>query len=219
MSLNDAMQAARDAASNVPATQTDAAVPAMQYGTGLDDFLSGGMQVDRWLQLKDGGIRLDRDDKAFITEFKAELDPNSIQMFHGIRAEFAGNNVQYAKSYDGGRTTSRGENFAAVLANYKANSLKPCDPYRGADMVLVLTEDVVQGKATIPAGTRIGYTTPVTGFAPFQNLLKPLVADGKVRDAGGGRLAGDDSIAVAAKHRVGTNKANQDYGILDIELA
>jgi hypothetical protein len=223
MSLQSAMDAAKQAANNLPATQEDnnqgggAAVTPMQLGTGLDDFLSGGMNVDAWVQVKDAGIRLNRVEKAFLTEFEADLDLSSVQLFHGVRAEFAGNRVEYAKSFDGGRTTSRGESFAAVAAHYKANSLKPADPYRGADMVFILTDDVVQGKTTIPADTRLGYTTPITGFAPFQSLLKKLAAEGVVRDVGGGRLDGP-RIRVKCTHNARENAAKQEYGVMIIEL-
>lgn len=223
MSLNSAMEAARNAAAATPSTGTDVAVangnsaaPAI-LGTGLDDFLSGGMQVDLWLQLKDAGIRLNREEKAFIDKFDAQLDVSSVQFFHGIRAELGGS-AQYAKTYDGGRTTSKGENWASVYSYMKENGVKFSDTYRGADMVFVLTADVTQGKAVIPAGTRIGYTTPITGFSPFQNVVKQLVADGRANQAGGGRLDGP-LVDVSLTHEVGTNKQNQDYGILKIELA
>lgn len=217
MSLENAMNAAREAAANVPATTIDQ-TPAVQYGTGLDDFLSGGLQVDSWVQVKDGGIRLNRDEKAYLTGFDANLDVNSIQLFVGLRAEFAGNVVEYRQSNDGGKTTTRGENFAQLANQWKASSIKGCEPYRGANMVFVTTKDITQGKTTIPAGTRLGYTTPVTGFAPFQSMLKTLAADGKVSDVGGGRLAGDE-VPIKAVHEVRTNKANQDYGVLLLELA
>jgi hypothetical protein len=208
MSLQSAMDAAKEAANQVPAVQdTQGALAPMSFGTSLDDFLSGGMQVDAWVQVKDGGIRLNRDEKAYIEEFEAELDLNTVQLFHGVRAEFAGNKVEYAKS------------FASVCAHYKANSVKPANPYRGADMVLVLTKDVVQGKTTIPAGTRIGYTTPITGFAPFQTLLKGLAAEGKLTDAGGGRLTPTgENPTVKLVHERRTNDQNQDYGVLLMEL-
>jgi hypothetical protein len=220
MSLQSAMDAAKEAANQVPAVQdTQGALAPMSFGTSLDDFLSGGMQVDAWVQVKDGGIRLNRDEKAYIEEFEAELDLNTVQLFHGVRAEFAGNKVEYAKSFDGGKTTTRGESFASVCAHYKANSVKPANPYRGADMVLVLTKDVVQGKTTIPAGTRIGYTTPITGFAPFQTLLKGLAAEGKLTDAGGGRLTPTgENPTVKLVHERRTNDQNQDYGVLLMEL-
>jgi len=221
MSLQSAMQAAKDAASNVPAVQ-DGGTEVINtssntaLGMGLDDFLSGGMQVDLWLQIKDAGLRLDRNDKAFIDEFNASLDISSVQFFHGVRAELSGA-ATYIKSYDGGKTTNKGENFRSADAYLKQNGQKYTGLYRGADMVLVLTEDVTQGKATIPAGTRVGYTTPITGFAPFQNLLKKLAAEGLATDAGGGRLAGG-TVDVKATHSTEKNKNNIDYGVLSFEI-
>lgn len=217
--LQDAMRQASEAAAGLPATTSQSTdVAPVQYGTGLDDFLSGGMQVDKWIQVKDAGIRLDRDEKAFITEFEAELDLDSVQLFVGLRAEFAGNKVEYRQSNDGGKTTTRGENFAELAARWKATSVKPVDPYRGANMTLVLANDVVQGKTTIPAGTKLGYTTPVTGFTPFQNLLKKLAAEGKVSDAGGGRLSGG-RVAVKLTHEARENAAKQEYGVVLMDIA
>ena len=220
MSLRNAMDAAREAASQVPATTDGPSndVAPVQYGTSLDSFLSGGMQVDSWIQVKDAGIRLNREDKAFIEEFDAELDLDTVQLFVGLRAEFAGNKVEYRKSIDGGKTTTLGESFAQIQAQWKETSLKPVSPYRGADMTLVLTDDVVQGKVTIPAGTKLGYTTPVTGFAPFQQLLKKLAAEGRVQDVGGGRLSGG-TVKVRCTHDPRINAAKQEYGVMLMELA
>jgi hypothetical protein len=224
--LADTMNAARNAAQNLPATTgsdaTDVAVTtapaATSFSTGLDDFLTGGgIRPDKWLQVKDAGIRIDRDDKGYITEFTGDLDLGEVLLFWGARAEFAGNNVQYTKSYDG-VTTTKGENFNQVLADFKANSMKNADPYRGADIQVELTEDVVQGKATIPAGTKVGYSTSITGFAPFQSFLASMVKQGKARSGPGGTIVGE-VVRVKVTHEVRTNKANQDYGILQFALA
>lgn len=217
MSLQSAMTAAKEAAETLPATTNEGNRDMVQYGTGLDDFLSGNMQVDAWIQVKDAGIKLNREEKAYLDEFEGELDLDSVQLFVGLRAEFAGNQVEYRQSIDGGKTTTKGENFPTVLARWKDTSVKPVDPYRGANMTIILTDDVVQGKTTIPAGTKLGYTTPVTGFYPFQNLLKQLAAEGKVQDVGGGRLSGG-RVKIKFTHDAKTNKAGQDYGVISMEL-
>lgn len=220
-SLSDTMNAAREAASNLPATQdatgrdlAPANYGTQEFSTGLDDFLTGGgIKPDKWLQIKDTGIRIDRDDKAFVTEFYGDLDLSTVQLFWGARAELAGNNVVYTKSYDG-KTTVKGEPFQAVLADFKANSVKNADPYRGADILVTLTEDVVQGKTTIPAGTKVGYSTSITGFAPFQSFLQEAKRKGLLRDLGDGEV-----VRVKVTHEMRTNKANQDYGVLLFSLA
>jgi predicted NUDIX family NTP pyrophosphohydrolase len=217
MSLQSAMQAAKDAAATTDVATVDQNNGSVvQYGTGLDDFLTSNMQVDSWIQVKDAGIKLNRDERAFIDEFEGELDLDSIQLFVGLRAEFAGNQVEYRQSTDGGKTTTKGENFGAILAKWKETSVKDVSPYRGANMTIILTEDVVQGKTTIPAGTKIGYTTPVTGFYPFQALLKNLAADGKVQDVGGGRVSGG-RVKVRFTHEAKQNKQKQEYGVLNME--
>lgn len=219
--INDVMNQARNAAANLPATQdatTSTAVAPVEFNVGLDDFLTGGgIRPDKWIQVKDVGMRVDRDDKAYIQEFTGDLDLGSVLLFMGARAEFAGNNVQYTKSYDG-KTTDKGENFAQVLAEFKANSLKDASPYRGADIMVVLDEDVVQGKTTVPAGTKVGYSTSITGFAPFQNFLSSMVKAGKAKAGPAGTIIGE-TVRVRVKHEGRTNKANQDYGVLTFELA
>lgn len=218
--LSETMNAARNAAANLPATQdatSQELAPAtytQDFSTGLDDFLTGGgIRPDKWLQIKDTGIRVDKDDKAFVTEFVGDLDLSSVQLFWGARAEFAGNNVVYTKSYDG-KTTVKGEPFQAVLREFKENSLKNADPYRGADILVTLTEDVIQGKTTVPAGTKVGYSTSITGFAPFQSFLAEMKKSGRLRDLGDG-----DVVKVKVTHELRTNKANQDYGVLLFSLA
>lgn len=217
--LEETMNAARDAAANVPAVQ-DATSTALapqqqtQFSTDLDDFLTGGgIRPDKWLQVKDAGIRIDRDDKAFVTEFVADLDLSQVLLFWGARAEYAGNKVVYTKSYDG-KVTTKSENFNSVLAEFKANSLKNADPYRGADILLTLPDDVTQGKTTIAAGTRLGYSTSITGFAPFQGFLQAMKKAGKFHAVGDG-----ETVRVRVKHDMRTNNANQDYGVLLFELA
>jgi hypothetical protein len=219
--LADTMNAAREAAQNLPATQdatgtavATSAPDATVFSTGLDDFLSGGgIRPDKWLQIKDTGIRIDRDEKAFVTEFTGDLDLSDVKLFWGSRAEFAGNNVQYAKSYDG-KLTDKGENFNQVLAEFKANSLKDASPYRGADILVTLDQDVTQGKTEIAAGTKVGYSTSITGFAPFQTFLANMKKQGKLRAEGDG-----DIVRVKVTHDMRTNNKKQDYGVLLFELA
>jgi hypothetical protein len=222
-SLEETMAAAREAAQNLPATTTQdstavaTTAPQQTYSVGLDEFTTGGgIRPDKWIQVKDAGIRIDREDKAYISEFEGELDLSTVALFMGSRAEFAGNNVVYAKSYDG-VTTTKGENFNAVVAEFKANSLKDASPYRGADVLIELTDDVTQGKAVIPAGTKIGYSTSITGFGPFQNFLQTMVKAGKARSGPNGSIIGD-TIRVKVTHELRTNKAKQDYGVLQFSL-
>lgn len=219
-SLADTMNAARNAAQNLPATQDTTgqdlapATYTQDFSTDLDDFLTGGgIRPDKWIQVKDVGVRLDKEEKAFVTEFVGDLDLSTVQLFWGSRAEFAGGTVAYTKSYDG-KTTVKGEPFHAVLAEFKANSLKNADPYRGADILVTLTEDVVQGKTTVAAGTKVGYSTSITGFAPFQSFLGEMKKAGYLRRAGDG-----DVVKVKVTHELRSNKNNQDYGVLLFALA
>jgi hypothetical protein len=210
------MNAARNASQNLPAAQDATGGNALApvdntttFSTGLDDFLNGGgIRPDKWLQVKDAGIRIDRDDKAFVESFTGTLDLSEVKLFWGSRAEFAGNNVQYAKSYDG-KLTDKGENFNQVLAEFKASSVKDASPYRGADVLVTLDEAVTQGKTVVDEGTRVGYSTSITGFAPFQSFLAAMKKQGLLRAEGDGEV-----VRVKVTHKLKTNPKGQDYGIL-----
>lgn len=220
MSLTQAMEAAKNAASTLPATQDSAPVPVRTYGTSLDDFLSGGARPDMWIRVKDTGVWLDRNEKVAVADegFEAVLDIDNLQFFVAARAEVGGK-PSYIKSFDGGKSTDRGENFAIAFEDLKNNGEKFSGQYRGADIILIPQSNILQGKTTVEAGKRLGYSTPITGFFPLQSLIKQLQAQGKIVDAGGGRLTlTGDPVTVRVTHTMETNNSNQDYGVLHFEL-
>lgn len=215
------LAAAKNNAANLPATApltpalapvAGAGLPAMQFDMDMDSFLTpAGMEVQSYIQVKDAGIKLSKDwgPTSFIDEFEAEIDLTEVAFFYGIRKE-VGSNVSYAKSYNG-KTTVRGEPFAQVVAQFKAESQKPADPYRGADIPMTLTKAYADSKdkaKSFDAGTRVGLSTSITGFKPWALFHKKLV------DAGQGQA----TIRVKVKHSARRNAANQDYGVCEFEL-
>lgn len=219
--LDAILAAAKEQANNLPAVAAPAAAgssavalgpvggTAVAYNMSQDAFLNpGGMECESYIQVKEGGIKLNKDWTGFIDEFEAILDLRDVQYFMGIRKE-VGTQVSYAKSYDG-VTTSRGENFAQVVEEFKRTSQKPADTYRGADIPLTLTQSYKdpKGKGEYEADTVVGYTTSITGFKPFANFARKMVQAG----------LGQSQVRVLVKHSPRKNAANQAYGVLEFDV-
>lgn len=217
--LDAILAAAKEQATNlVPIAGAAAPLPAVNvtggtavaYNMSADAFLNpGGMECATYVQVKDAGIRLNKDWTGYIEEFDALLDMRDVQFFMGIRKE-VGSNVSYAKSYDG-VTTARGENFAQVVEEFKRTSQKPADTYRGADIPLTLVADVADPKnkaKSYSAGDVVGLTTSITGFKPFAAFARKLQQ--------GGLMA--TQLKVRVKHSPRKNAAGQDYGVAEFDV-
>jgi hypothetical protein len=214
----DAVLAAAKAQSTnlVPLTpQTPALTPntgggaVAAYNMNEDAFLNpGGMEVASYIQVKEGGIKLAKEWDGFVDEFEAIIDLSEVQFFMGIRKE-VGSTVSYAKTYDG-QSTPRGENFAVLVEQFKRDSQKPADVYRGADIPMTLVADVAdpKKKGALEAGTVVGLTTSITGFKPWAAFQK------KLANAGFGKA----QIKVKVTHSVRKNAANQGYGVCEYSL-
>lgn len=180
------------------------------YNMSADAFLNpGGMECATYIQVKDAGIKLNKDWGGYIDEFEAILDMRDVQFFMGIRKE-VGSSVTYAKSYDG-VTTSRGENFAQVVEQFKRESQKPADTYRGADIPLTLVSDIAdpKNKAKVyNAGDVVGLTTSITGFKPFAAFARKLQA--------ANLMAAE--LRVKITHSPRKNAAGQDYGVCEFDV-
>jgi len=197
-----------------PIAQTPALAPvggAVAYNMSMDAFLNpGGMECASYIQVKDAGIKLSKDWVGFIEEFEAVLDLSEVQFFMGIRKE-VGNQVTYAKSYDGQTDSRSGENFAQVVEKFKRESQKPADIYRGADIPLTLIGDVASSKKddkVYTADQVVGLTTSITGFKPFAAFAKKLTQAG----------LGSTPIKVKVTHSPRKNAANQSYGVCEFEF-
>lgn len=181
------------------------------FNMDTNAFLNpGGMEVDSYVQVKEGGIKLNKDWDGFIEEFEAIIDLSEVQFFMGIRKE-VGSNVTYAKTYDG-VTTPRGENFAQVVAEFKRDSQKPADVYRGADIPMKLVNDYAdprsKGTKVQSAGDIVGLSTSITGFKPWASFHRKL--------ANGG--LGNATVRVKVMHSPRKNSNNQAYGVCEFEL-
>lgn len=197
-----------DPATPLPTTipQTSTAV----YDMSDDAFLNrGGMSVDGYVAVKPAGIRLDKDWAGHIDDFEAVIDMNDVRFFMGIQKTI-GTNVTYAKSYDG-KTTSVGENFQQIVAEFKRDSQKKADPYPGADIPMTIMQkyaDPKDAKRAIDPETTLGLTTSITGFKPWQAFHR------KVKTAG----LDTSVLKVKVTHSPRKNAAGQEYGVCEFDL-
>lgn len=187
-----------------------AVASSANYDMGVDSFLNaGGMEVEAYVQVKDAGIKLDKSWNGYIDDFTCEIDLNDVQFFMGVRKE-VGTTVTYAKTYDG-RTTIKGEPFAQIAAEFKRDSQKPAEPYRGADIPMKLLDSYADPKKTgkaLEADAIVGLSTSITGFKPWASFHKKLVNAGH----------GTATIKVKVTHSPRKNAANQAYGVCEFEL-
>lgn len=219
-SLDDVLAKAKSAAGNLaPLTPLATATPPAAYtGSGAvagynmsqDAFLNaGGLECDTYMQVKDAGIKLNKDWTGYIDEFEATIDLSDVQFFMGIRKE-VGSNTTYAKTYDG-VTTVRGESFAEIVEQFKRESQKPADPYRGADIPMTLTQgyaDPKDAKRSYDADQVVGLSTSITGFKPWSSFHRKLVNGG----------FGSATVRVKVTFSPRKNAAGQAYGVCEFEL-
>lgn len=224
--IDDAVAAAEAAAANMtdaqlPAqAQANALAPAAGGGEvsmSLGSFLTaGGINPDKWLQVKDTGLKIDKNEKQTFDDFTGEIDFSKVKMFVGLRISLPGSKYEYIKTYDGRTEAKTGQSWGVAVAEANARAQSPSTTYRGADILVTLDKDVKQGSTTIPAGTKIGYTTSITGFAPFQSLLETLIANSDVTVGAGDRLSG--IVNVKLTHEAKKN-ADYEWGIVNFEKA
>ena len=212
--LNQAQAAANNftpaTPDNLPATQPTYAgggLPAKQSLSDVAD--AAGMQVDEYLQLKAEGMRIG-EMKGLIDELIVEMDMQDIVPAISIRGE-QGGATKFIKSYDGGRTTSTGENWALAEQNLRRQYGKVAGPYPTADIPFTLLSDVKDPKTSLvfDEGTVVGLTPSMTGFKPFQKFLKTL----KKNDPS----LFEQTITVKLTHRKRTNSNNNEWGVVEFE--
>ena len=202
-----------------PASTGGAVAPA---GGALDMSLTGflkagGISPDKWMQVKDTGFRLDKNEKALIEEVEVDIDFANVKLFQGLRVALPGGKYEYIKTYDGRTEAKTGQAWSVAVAEANGRSITPQNPYRGADILMTNVGDVKQGKTTIEAGTKLGYTTSITGFGPFQSFLAGLIEAGEVQvGSDGSTLSG--VVRTKVTHEAKSN-ADYEWGILNFEKA
>lgn len=222
--IEDAIAEAEAAAAAAPEVQAPAPSTALAAPSanvpvdmGVSSFLkSGGLQPDIWLDVKDTGLKLIKTEKAVIDDFVADLDFSQVKLFVGLRVKLPGNKFEYIKSYDGRTEAKTGKPWATAVQEANARAAEPAEQYRGADIMMVLSEPVKQGAQTVEAGKKIGYTTAVTGFGAFQSFLAEMIQSGDVVVGANESLSG--SVRVRASH-IEKSNASYTWGVVGFAKA
>jgi hypothetical protein len=157
-----------------PLTMDDSAVTAV---SGVSNFV----------KLRDGGLELDGE-KFGPTKFKLKMD--GVDKGGAYQPCFACNynspaGQVYTRSYDGVKTVSLNPSHDGLDWNQNVALCQAKDPkaftYTAFELTLELAEDTVSadGKTTIPAGTKMGYTTPYTAAKTLKALWDKALSEGK----------------------------------------
>ncbi|WP_454287294.1 hypothetical protein [Rhizobium arsenicireducens] len=192
--IAEAIAQAQAAAAAMPAQVTN--TPAVQQNTGtavgaptapgaplgIDDMLSGGVQVDHWLKLSAYGIAIGDKTKP-LDDLDVYLNMNEIAYCFQIKYQLNGSAV-YHRSYDRTSDAAGGSWMATIQ---KAQSIDPkAFEYRSAEIPLIAAVDVMgkDGKTVaVKAGETLGLTLSTTGWKPFQTLIRDMTRAGlDVRD-------------------------------------
>ena len=159
--IDDAIAEAKAQASQLPA------VPIRKLT--MFDLEVGSLDVESWLQVDRYGLHLDRSQEA-LEALMVEIDLTEIVPLYMVR--FCKNPPNYCKSYDGVMTFGSPKLWELTLR--EAQHLDPdCrGQYSAVEIPMTLIDGVElkRDRKTIEGGTRIGYTTSITGYRPFQKF-------------------------------------------------
>lgn len=181
--IQAAIEAAKAAAAAVPAEANAALgnLPATAvHGTavgavaqrgaplGVDDMLSGSLDVVAWLKVNEYGLFIGQD-RTPIQTIDVIINMNEVSYCYSVRY---GNPAIYEKTYD--RVTNvKGGSWIDTLA--KAQRIDPnASEFRSADIPFYLVDDVknAKGEVLAPAGKAIGHSLSVTGWKAFQRFIQ-----------------------------------------------
>lgn len=213
--IDAAIAAAEKAqADSTPATNQVDLVPTTGQGgvatysapkaPSVDDLMTGSMNVDGYLKVKENTLLIDNKPNLIET-IKVKIDMKELMPFTGIKY---GNPVVYQKTYDG-ITAASGGSWADALA--KAQRIDPqVRPYMGADLQMELTEDAkdVKGAKVADAGLRLGHSTSTTNRNELASFLKTVKEAGYM----------NESVEVEIGFKRMTNKNGQSWGLLTFKL-
>jgi len=143
-------------------------VPVGRVRTMEDAIASSGTAVDAWLSVEANGLRFGA------KTFEAILGKIALQEIafpYMLRATIGGA-TKFFRSYDGAREAASNRPWLEVIAQAQSMDAACRGQYDAAEIPLILDADLVAGDKIVKAGSRVGITTPVTGFKPFMAWLK-----------------------------------------------
>jgi hypothetical protein len=130
------------------------------------DLEVGSLDVESWLQVDRYGLHLDRSQEA-LDALMVEIDLTEIVPLYMVR--FGKNPPSYCKSYDGATTFGSPKLWELTLREAQRQDPDCRGQYSAVEIPMMLIDGVElkRDRKTIEGGTRIGYTTSITGYRPF----------------------------------------------------
>lgn len=164
--VSNAILAAQNAASQVPAVQQTAGavapLPAGRPRTLADAVATAGNAVDDYLKVDKSGMSIGDDAQTF-EKLEGTIKLAEAKFPYMVRYAAGGTQV-YLKSYDGIREVRSGKAWSDAVAEACRIDPKCQGQYDAIEFVFTLTKDVKgKGDKVWPAGTRLGHTTSITG--------------------------------------------------------
>ena len=205
--IAEAIAAARQVAAQVqvPAAHTETAVAAVAplpagKARTLDEVSeTTGTGVDAWLSVDSTGYRLGN---TPLTQIVGKINLAEVLVPYMIRFTAAGS-VKFVRSYDGIRESQSGRPWADVCAQAQRADPNCKGQYNAAEIPVILDSDLIADGVTHKAGSRLGITTPVTGFKPFLSWYR------ETKQAFGA----DGVVPVVASVEVKTKAGVRPWGI------
>ena len=183
------------------------AMASMPMEMTMDKFMEMGLAVDAWLKPDFQGMTIG-DSPIAVIHIDVEIDMTEKRGFTLIQAiRYGQDPVRYDYTTDN-QTSKDGLPWFNILS--AAYAVDPTvQPYRAAQIPMTVVADAVNLKNEVvaKAGTRLGYTTSVTGWAPFEGLYRDCQRNGWLGQKVIVRLTNEGKVK-------GTNK----WGIVRFEL-
>ncbi len=135
----------------------------------MSDLEASSLDVESWLQVDKYGLHLDKSQEA-LEAFLVEIDLNEIVPVYMVR--FGKNPPNYSRSYDGVTTFGSPKPWELTVREGQHLDADCRGQYSAVEIPMTLTEavELKRDRKTVEGGTRIGYTTSITGYRPFQKF-------------------------------------------------
>ncbi len=135
----------------------------------MSDLEASSLDVESWLQVDKYGLHLDKSQEA-LEALLVEIDLNEIVPVYMVR--FGKNPPNYCRSYDGVTTFGSPKPWELTVREGQHLDADCRGQYSAVEIPMTLTEavELKRDRKTVEGGTRIGYTTSITGYRPFQKF-------------------------------------------------
>lgn len=186
-SINEAIEAARKAASEVvntavtPAAPTAVATAAPTRPVSMREMVQEtGVRADAYLKVTPAGFQIGKDIKTYLDEIPVEFKLSSAKPFYGLRY---GNPARYERSYDRQYNAKTKQPWADTVAMGTRLDPRCTGDYPAIDLAFTVLEDIKakDGSVLLAAGKTLLWTSSITNWAEWSSFVEPIYT---LQDAG-----------------------------------